>query len=108
MAPELWTPGHAGPVEDFVDRLHRTIERFASDEGVEKAYVQVELIDGSRLTMHSLSPEPGSGFVTIRPHAEDSPDAPGALVVPVGAIKRIELDRADEQRAQFGFALRAE
>ena len=105
MAPDLWTPGYAGPLEELVERIHREIARFASAEGVKEAYVQVELVDGSRFALHSLSAEPGSGFVTIRPHAEDTPDAPGALIVPVGAIKRIELDRAVDQRERFGFSL---
>jgi len=105
VAPELWTPGYAGPLEELVERIHREIERFAGAEGVEQAYVQVELVDGSRFALHSLSAEPGSGFVTIRPYPEDSPESPGALIVPVGAIKRIELDRAEDQRARFGFSL---
>jgi hypothetical protein len=94
----------AGPQEEFVARLSRLIRQFAVEAGVEQAYVQIELVDGARFAVHSLSPEPGFGFLTIRPHAEDLPDAPGALVVPVGSIKRIELDRAVEERGALGFS----
>ena len=102
---ELWIPGLAGPLDQFVERLHRQIGRFASDAGVEQAFVQVELVDGARFTVHSLSAEPGFGFVTIRPHVEDLPDVPGEVVVPIGSVRRIEIDKAEEQRAPLGFSL---
>jgi hypothetical protein len=103
---ELWLPGVAGPQDEFVDRLHRSIERFAREAGVERAYVQVVLQDGSRFTLDSISAEPGFGFVTLRPHPDDSEAAlPEAMLVPVVSIKRLELDRAEEQRADFGFHL---
>jgi hypothetical protein len=70
-----------------------------------EAAVHLELTDGARFALHSLSAEPGFGFVTIRPHPEDREDAPGELVVPVGSIRRIELDRAVEERARLGFSL---
>ena len=102
---ELWIPGVAAPQDEFVHRLHRQIERFAAEQGVERAFVQVELVDGSRFTVHSITAEPGYGFVSIRPHEEDEPDVPGELIVPVGSIRRIELDRAEEERSQLGFSL---
>ena len=102
---ELWVPGVKAPQDELVARIHRQIERFAADSGVGRAFVQVELADGARFTVHSLSAEPGFGFLTIRPHPEDRPDAPGEVIVPVGVIKRIELDRAEEQRAALGFSL---
>lgn len=102
----LWVPGiAAGPQEEFVARLHRLIRQFAVDERLDEASVQVELVDGVRFAVHSLSAEPGFGFVTIRPHAEDRPDAPGAVIVPVAAIKRIELDRAAAERGLLGFSV---
>jgi hypothetical protein len=101
-------PGAAGPQDEFVQRLHASIRRFAADEGVDEAAVQVELADGARFALHSITAEPGFGFVTIRPHPEDREDMPGELIVPVGSIKRIELDRAEEQRAALGFSLPAE
>jgi hypothetical protein len=102
----LWVPGMtSGPQDEFVARLHRLIRQFAVDEGVEDASVQVELADGVRFAVHSLSAEPGFGFITIRPYAEDQPDVPGAVVVPVSSIKRIELDRAAGERGLLGFSV---
>jgi hypothetical protein len=101
----LWIPGMAaGPQEELVTRLHRQIERFASEAGVERAFVEVELVDGARFTVDTISPEPGFGFVTIRPYGGEDEGVPG-LIVPVGSIRRIELDRAEEQRAHLGFTL---
>ena len=67
--------------------------------------MSVELVDGARFTLHTISPEPGYGFVTLRPHPDDKPDAPGELVVPVGSIRRIELDSAAEERTRLGFVV---
>lgn len=101
--PELWVPGFAGPLDDLIDRIHRRIERFADEAGVDQAFVEVELADGMRYTVESLSADPGYGFITVRPHPDD--DAPGEVIVPVGSIKRIELSGAAEQRAQLGFSV---
>jgi hypothetical protein len=101
--PELWVPGFAGPLDDLVDRIHRRIEQFADEAGVEQAHVEIELVDGARYTVESLAAEPGYGFVTIRPHATD--DAPGEVIVPVGWIKRIELSTTAEEPGRLGFAL---
>ena len=103
--PEVWIPGVEGPYGAFVDAVHRLIARFAADAGVERAFVELELEDGGRFVLDSLSPEPGYGFVTIRPHPTDEDDVPEALVVPLNAIRRVELRRAEEQRAAFGFTL---
>jgi hypothetical protein len=102
---ELWIPGVAGPHDEFVARLHRLVDRFARDAGVERAYVQVVLQDGSRFALDSLDPEPGYGFVTLRPHPDVDEEVPEAIVVPVASIRRLELDRAEEERAAFGFRL---
>jgi hypothetical protein len=101
--PELWVPGFAGPLDDLVNRIHRRIEQFAKDRGVDQAYVEVELADGARYAVESLAPEPGYGFVTIRPHAGE--DVPAEVIVPIGAIKRIELSAAGEERTQLGFSV---
>jgi hypothetical protein len=102
----LWIPGvSAGPNEELVERVHRQIERFAAEAGVERAFVEIELVDGARFALDALSPEPGSGFVTIVPHPDLDEDVPEQLIVPVGSIRRIELARAEEQRAQLGFSL---
>ena len=101
--PELWVPGYAGPADDLVGRIHRRIEQFASEAGIEQASVEVELADGARYAVESLTAEPGYGFVTIRPHPTD--DVPGEVIVPVGSIKRIELSAAADERTQLGFSV---
>jgi hypothetical protein len=83
---ELWIPGFAGPLDDLVSRIHRRIEQFAEEAAVE-----------------SLTPEPGYGFVTIRPHQRD--DTPAIVIVPIGSIKRIELSSAAEERTAPGFSV---
>ena len=101
--PELWLPGFAGPLDDLVDRIHRRVAQVAEEAGVERAFVEVELADGVRYAVESLSPDPGYGFITIRPHPGD--DAPVEVIVPIGSIRRIELSHAAEQRAQLGFSV---
>jgi hypothetical protein len=90
----------AGPLEDLVTRIHRRIESFAADHGLEQAMVEVELADGSLLRLASLSPEPGYGFLTLVPHG----DEPQELIVPIGAIRQFTLSRA-EPASPIGFAL---
>jgi len=103
--PDLWVPS-AGPLDDFVARLHRQIERFADEAGVKQAFVEIELADGARFALESMTAEPGYGLVTIRPHPRDADgDLPEAMIVPVGYIRRIDLRRAEEQRARLGFSL---
>ena len=103
--PELWTPGAEGPHEVFVDHIHRQIARFAEAAGVEAPVVEIELADTARFVLDAISPEPGFGFVTLTPHREPDDDAPDALIVPIVAIRRIELRRAPEERPQLGFAV---
>ena len=95
----------AGPVEAFLDRLHRQIEDFAEERKLERAFVEVELFDGSRYTVEGLDPQPGFGFVTIRPHKSEEDHEPDEVVVQVGAIKRVEISVAGEERAAFGFTI---
>ena len=98
--PELWIPGSAeASVDAFVQRLHEQIDRFAKALPGGEAQVEIELRDGSVLALESLLPEPGFGFVTLRPHAP----APEEIVVPVGAIARLRLG-PPEQHAPFGFS----
>jgi hypothetical protein len=96
-------PERRAPEHELVRRLEAVIVAFALDQRVPRALVQVEFNDGTRFALHSISPEPGMGFVTIMPYPEDLPDAPGAIVVPVGSIRRIELDRAEAGRGHLGF-----
>jgi hypothetical protein len=103
LSPELWVPGAAEPSLDaLVDRIHRQIERYTSTHSAAQSHVEVELVDGERLTLRSISGEPGFGFLTLAVHAAER--EPEELIVPVGAIKRITLGPADETRRP-GFAL---
>ena len=105
MSPELWVPGAAEPsLDDFVQRLHAHIERFAKERAGGEATVEVELRDGSTFPVLSIMPEPGYGFITLCPHREEGeePEEPEELVVPVGAIARIRLSKP-EQHPPFGF-----
>jgi hypothetical protein len=98
LSPELWVPGAAEPsLDDFVGRIHRQIEEYTASHSSERSHVEVELADGERLTLRSLSGEPGFGFLTLS--VEE-----GQVIVPVGAIRRITLGPADEDRKP-GFAL---
>jgi hypothetical protein len=66
--------------------------------------VEVELADSSRFVLEKIDPEPGFGMVTLHVHSDD--DAPDALIVPLGSIRRIELRRVPEARvAGFGFSV---
>ena len=114
--PEVWVPGMAGPLDDFVARLHRKIEDFVGRRGHEQAVVEIEVVDGAQFTLHSISAEPGFGFVSLAPYPEDEqrpwpragqdpPVPPDELIVPLGSIKRITLNDAAERERRVGFAL---
>jgi hypothetical protein len=97
--PELWTPGlPTPPLDELLERLHRQIEAFGKD-----TVVEVELHDGARFTLESLAPEPGYGFVTLRPHPEPG-ETRSEVIVPLGSVMRITL-RPPEQKPGFGFSL---
>ena len=97
---ELWLPGAAGPLDQFVDKLQRQVEAFAREHGLASAAVEVELADGVTFEVASLSAEPGFRFLTLVPHGEE----PEELIVPVGAVRRIAIGRAEE-RSRLGFSL---
>jgi len=104
--PDLWTPVAELPHEAFVERLHRAIASFAETMGVEKPLVEVELADTSRFTLERIEPEPGFGMVTL--YVTDArEDAPDALIVPIGSLRRIELRKAPEKADSFGFSVPA-
>jgi hypothetical protein len=103
LTPDLWVPGAAEPsLDDFVKRIHQQIERYTATHAADRSHVEVELGDGERLTLHSLSSEPGYGFLTLTVHVEEGHAE--EMIVPVGAIRRISLGPADETRRP-GFAL---
>jgi hypothetical protein len=85
-------------VEEFVARLHRAIAEVS-----EQPHVEVELADGSRVAVESIRAEPGLGFVTLHPHPVG--ERPDAVVVPLGAVRRIEISAAGEAEHPFGFTL---
>ena len=104
MSPDLWVPGAAEPsLDDFVARILRQIERYTSTHSADLSHVEVDLADGERLTLQSISGEPGFGFLTLTVQGDDGVEQ---LIVPVGSIRRIALGPADEQRKP-GFALPA-
>jgi len=92
LSPELWVPGAAEPsLDDFVTRIHRQIEQYTATHAADRSHVEVELADGERLALRSISSEPGYGFLTLSVDGEQ-------LIVPVGSIRRITLGPADEDR----------
>ncbi len=103
--PDLWTPVAELPHEAFVERLHKVIASFAETMGVDKPIVEVELADSSRFVLDRIEPEPGFGMVTL--YVTDSrDDAPDALIVPIGSMRRIELSKSSDERVQrFGFSV---
>jgi hypothetical protein len=100
---ELWLPGGTLDIDDFVRRVHQQIARFAETHGLAQAMVEVELRDGARHILDTIAPEPGHGFVTLRPHATDNGERQ-ELIVPLASVARIRIAPA-EQEPQFGFAL---
>jgi hypothetical protein len=102
--PELWTPVPELPHEAFVERLLRVIASFAEGAGVQTPVVEIELADTSRFLLDRIDPEPGFGMFTVYVHGVRD-DAPDALIIPIGSIRRIELRKAPEDRvARFGFS----
>jgi len=102
--PDLWTPIAEMPHEAFVERLHRAIASFAAAAGVEKPLVEVELADTSRFLLDRIDPEPGFGMVTF--YVTDArDDAPEALIVPIGSVRRFELRTRPEKSESFGFTV---
>ncbi|HEY7732939.1 MAG TPA: hypothetical protein VH950_18825 [Gaiellaceae bacterium] len=102
MSHLIWTPGAAGPLDELVSRILRMVEQFTAEHGVDQAEVRVELADGSRHLLASASAEPGFGFLSFSPHAQEG-DEPRRVIVPIGAVKLIEISAPDPEH-QFGFA----
>ena len=99
--PQVWTPGAAGPLDQFVERLHRRVAEFASKHGLDEASVEVELADGGLIAVSAISAEPGYGFITLCPHGEE----PEELIVPIGAVREIRLGAPEPARSRFGFSV---
>jgi hypothetical protein len=99
---QIWTPGAAGPLDEFVARLTRMVASFAQANQLSEAEVRLELADGSRYLLASAAPEPGFGFFCFTPH-RDADEEPRQVVVPIGAVKLIEISAPDPARP-FGFS----
>ena len=102
--PELWTPTPSLPHDEFVAHLLKAIANFAEANGVERPLVEVELTDTSRFVLQHVDPEPGFGMVTLYV-ADTRDDAPDALIVPLGSVRRIELRTAPDKGDSFGFTV---
>ena len=101
MSTHVWTPGAAGPLDEFVNRVTRMIAAFTAEHELEQAEVCIELADGSRFTLVSAGAEPGFGFFSFAPHRDEG-DEPKMLIVPIGAVRSIEISAPDPERP-FGF-----
>ena len=104
--PELWTPGMAGPLEELVKRIHRRIDQFRTDQGLDEVGAGVELVDGALHRLATLSHEPGFGFITLTPLVEDG-EEPAELIVPLGAIREIRIGPKEAEQ-RFGFTVDAD
>ena len=98
---ELWTPGMAGPLDQLVERIHRRVEAFRESHNAADVGVEIELHDGSRHSLATISAEPGFGFITLCPHV-DGDDAE-ELIVPLGSIVRIRIGIVEPEQ-QIGFS----
>jgi hypothetical protein len=101
MSGQIWTPGMAGPLDEFVARLTRMVAAFAADHDLRQAEVRLELVDGSRHVLASATPEPGFGFFSFVPHQGEGDEA-RRVIVPIGAVKLIEISTPDPER-RIGF-----
>jgi len=92
----------AGPLDEFVARVTRMVAAFTAENDLEQAEVCLELADGSRHMLATTTAEPGFGFLSFTPHREDG-DPPKCVIVPIGAVRSIEISAPDPERP-FGFA----
>jgi hypothetical protein len=97
----IWTPGASGPLDELVARVSSMVAGFAQEHGLEQAEVRLELADGSRFLLAAATPEPGFGFFSFVPHTAEG-EEPRRVIVPIGAVKSIEISPPDPQRS-FGF-----
>jgi hypothetical protein len=99
---ELWVPSES-LTDDFVARVHQQVRRFAERENCAQTMVEIELREGGSYKLDTLSPEPGYGFITVRPHAEAGGERE-ELIVPLASVTRIRVSPA-EAEPRFGFGL---
>ena len=99
MEPQAWVPAGG---DELVANVHQAIADYVAEAGIARAWVLVELGDGARYPLEALLAEPGSGFVTLVPHREDE-ETPERMIIPLKAVSRIELARAEAHRERLGF-----
>ena len=102
MSQHIWTPGASGPLDELVARISSMVLEFAAEHSLEQAEVRLELADGSRYLLAAATAEPGFGFLSFIPHQAEG-EEPRRVVVPIGAVKTIEISAPDPLRP-FGFA----
>jgi hypothetical protein len=95
----------AGPLDEFVARVTHMVGAFIEECGLELAELRLELTDGSRYLVATATAEPGFGFFSFTPY-RDQGDEPRRVIVPIGAVKTIEISAPDQER-RFGFAAAA-
>ena len=98
---DLWLPGTPS-ADEFVTRVHQQIGSFTERNGLQRVLVEVQLRDGSRYVLDTLSAEPGHGFVTLSPHPEEG-EEPEELIVSLASVAQIRIAPATEE-PRFGFA----
>jgi hypothetical protein len=91
----------AGPLDEFVARVTHMVGAFVEEHGLELAELRLELTDGSRYLVAAATAEPGFGFFSFTPYRGDG-DEPRRFIVPIGAVKTIEISAPDPERP-FGF-----
>jgi hypothetical protein len=79
------------------------VASFVDEHRLETAEVRLELADGSRHLVASVTAEPGFGFLSFVPHRGVG-EEPRHVVVPIGAVKTIEISAPDPEQP-FGFTL---
>ena len=87
----------AGPLDEFVARITRMVAEFAQEHGLEQAELRIELADGSRYLVAATAADPGFGFFSITPHQIEE-EEPRRVIVPIGAVKAIEISAPDPKR----------
>jgi hypothetical protein len=89
----------AGPLDELVKRILRRVDVFKDEHSLQDVEVSIELMDGSLHRLHTMSSDPGFGFVSFRPHGDD----PEEVIVPLGAVREIRIGVPGSEQA-FGFA----
>jgi len=76
---------------------------FTQEHGLEQAEVWLELADGSRHTVSTITPDPGFGFFSFVPNRGED-EEPQRVIVPIGFVRSIEISAPDPERP-FGFVV---